>query len=103
MEPFANIVITWKPLTFFAKSSILDNWLDSYYASGISKVTLCKGARKGKRLAKAYGNWSGQIVTGWLYGDIHHELKSQLGIPIGKNCNYIENFNPSWNIIASSK
>ena len=51
-EPFANIVITWKPLTIFAKCSILDNWLGFKYTSRISKVTLHKYARKSKHLRK---------------------------------------------------
>ena len=48
MELFANIVISWKSLAIFAKSSILHNW----NASGISKVTLCKYAREGKHICK---------------------------------------------------
>ena len=51
-EPFANIVIAWKPLTIFAKSSILDNWLGFKYTSRISKVALHKYARKSKHLRK---------------------------------------------------
>ena len=38
LELFVNVVIDYKWLTIFAKSSILDLWLVSEYASGISKV-----------------------------------------------------------------
>ena len=33
MELFAKIVNTWKPLTIFAKNSILDIWQGSEYVS----------------------------------------------------------------------
>ena len=53
MELFANKVIAWKPSTIFAKSSILNDWLGSKYASRISKVTLHKCGKKGKQLHKS--------------------------------------------------
>ena len=49
---FSKYIIAWKSLTFFAKSSILDKWVGTKYASGTSKVTLHKCARKGKHLRK---------------------------------------------------
>ena len=50
MELFAKIVNSWKPLSIFAKSSILDVWQDSEYSSEI----LWK--RIPGRFAKQYGN-----------------------------------------------
>ena len=52
MKLFTNIFITWKPLTIFAKSFILDNWLGSRNATGISKVTSYKCTRKENTYAK---------------------------------------------------
>ena len=48
MELFGDIAIAWKPLTIFAKNSILNNWLGTkYYASEMSKVTFHECIRKG--------------------------------------------------------
>ena len=52
MKLFTNIFIAWKPLTIFAKSFILDNWLGSRNATGISKVTSYKCTRKENTYAK---------------------------------------------------
>ena len=40
MEYFAKVVNGWKPLTISLKSSILDVWQDSKYASGHYTDTL---------------------------------------------------------------
>ena len=38
MDLFANIAITWKPLTIFATNSILNNWLGSKYPFEFQKL-----------------------------------------------------------------
>ena len=38
VESFPKMAIRWKPLTIFAKNSILDVWLGSEYASIFSRT-----------------------------------------------------------------
>ena len=58
MELFANIVIEWKLLSIFAKSSILDLWMGFKYASQISKVKYNLIVK-----VKFYTNVQGKINT----------------------------------------
>ena len=70
MALFAKIFNSWKSLTIYAKSSILDVWLSSEYASAsffpkILHILLRKGVSRGKKLGKLRNEYFQMFNKTW--------------------------------------
>ena len=81
MELFEKIVKSWKPLTIFAKTSILDIWQDSDYASDFSLLNLILNSFSSTWDFMAY-TLTLNITTSLLYGCSFYVLVLVLFITI---------------------
>ena len=81
MELFEKIMKSWKPLTIFAKTSILDIWQDSDYASDFSLLNLILNSFSSTWDFMAY-TLTLNITTSLLYGCSFYVLVLVLFITI---------------------